>query len=543
MSAAFGIQDDEHNNLMMKKLDDMRKEKRLSDFTIKVGNEEFPVHKNVMSAASDYFDAMLSHDNLESNTGVVDMKEVDVDSVKVCIDYIYTGNASITLEKCEQLLHVATIMQLSRICENIAEFLEVNLDPKSFFIFRQLAVKFNLKGLEESCDEYAVIHLGAIAKEEQFNNLDKGYVMLLISHKRSSYSEDSKLKVLLQWIKADTEWRAEYFIEMVKRLQMEKISTSYGSYLVRNDSFCSSSSEFMKLLYLADKSIDKDKEVSVSLSSPFYDEGVLLFDKKSKAVQVYCPIEETFSKLKQLNENMLSDEYIAVYLDKFVFVLLSNRKVYRVNAWKAESSWTEMKSMINDHGEFIRAAVHNNFIYVCGNNKMERYSNGNNWEIVECSNIKPNESALVTFRDEIYVIGGSGRVKRIDKYSPSVGSWSSVKPMNVGRQTPAAAVYDDRIYVAGGYSRTSTAEFFNPDDNSWTTVASMTITRDEFSLYVVNNYLFAVGDRFEPYSVEKYKLNKNQWEKVTDLTDIEIVSAASVAVGIPLYRVDCGCYV
>ncbi|XP_077975211.1 kelch-like protein 12 [Styela clava] len=83
MAADFGIQDNEHNNLMMQKLDDMRKEKRLSDFTIKVGKKEFPVHKNVMSAGSDYFDAMLFHDNLESNTGIVDMKEVDVDSVNV----------------------------------------------------------------------------------------------------------------------------------------------------------------------------------------------------------------------------------------------------------------------------------------------------------------------------------------------------------------------------------------------------------------------------------------------------------------------------
>ncbi|XP_039255348.2 kelch-like protein 6 [Styela clava] len=536
MADDFGIQDNEHNNLMMQKLDDMRKEKRLSDFTIKVGNEEFPVHKNVMSAGSDYFDAMLSHDNLESNTGIVDMKEVDVDSVKVCIDYIYTGNAPITLEKCEQLLHVANIMQLSRFCEMIIEFLQANLDSKSFFIIRQLAIKFNLKGLEKSCDEYAVGHLGSIVKEEEFNKLDKDYVMFLITYRYSSYSEDSKLKVLLQWIKADTESRAEYFIEIVGKLKIGDISTSYGSYLAMNDSFCSSCAEFMKLLYLANNSCDKVKEVNVSLSSPIYNGGVLLFEKKSKAVQVYCPIDKTFNKLKQLNENMLSGKCTAVYLDIFVFVLLPNKKVFRVNVWEAESSWSEMESMINDHGSLIRAAVHNNFIYVCGNNTMEQYNNNENkWEDVECTSVEPNESALVTFKDEIYVIGGYNRGKRVDKYSPSVGSWSSVKPMNAARRTPAAAVYDDGIYVAGGYNRTSTAEFFNPDDNTWTNVASMTIPRDEFSLCVVNNSLFAVGHINGPYSIEKYDPDKNQWEKVTDLADMEIMSAASIAVGVPLY--------
>ncbi|XP_077975525.1 kelch-like protein 26 [Styela clava] len=513
MAANFGIQDNEHNNLRMQKLDDMRKEKRLSDFTIKVGNKEFPVHKNVMSAGSDYFNAMLSHDNLESNTGIVDMKEVDVDSVKVCIGYIYTGNASITLEKSEQLLHVANIMQLSRFCEKISEFLKSNLGPKSFFIIRHIAVKFNLKDLEDSCDKYAVGHLGSIAKEEEFHQLDKDYVMFFITYKRSSYSEDSKLKVLLQWIKADIEFRAEHFIEMVKKLNIDKVSTSYGLYLARNDSFCSGSAVFMKLLYFSNKSLNKDEEVNVSLSSPISDEGVLLFDNNSKAVQVYCPIEETFNNLKQLNGNMLGAKYTAVFFKKFVFVLLPSRMVYRINAWETESTWTEMESMMNDHGEYIRAAVHNSFI-----------------SFVE----------MAQWSDTITMITSGNRCEKVYKYSPSGGSWSSVKPVTVARWAPAAAVYGNRVYVAGGFciktnTPTSSTEFYDSECNTWTNMTSMTIPRVDFSLCIVNKNLFAVGHISGPYSIEKYDPDRNQWEKVTDLTDMEIVSAASIAAKIPLY--------
>nr|XP_039255351.1 kelch-like protein 12 [Styela clava] len=406
---------------------------------------------NVTSAGSDYFDAMLSHDNLESNTGIVDMKEVDV----------------------------ANIMQLSRYCEMVEEFLQANLGPKSFFLIR-VAIKFNLKGLGKACDEYAVGHIGSIAIEAAFNKLDKDYMMFLITCKWSLYSENSKLKVLLQWIKADTGSRAKYFIEMVQKLQIDKISISYGCRLVRNHSFCSKSAEFMKLLYLANESNVKDEKVTVPLFSPLSDDSLLLFDKKSESVQVYCPVEETFDKLKQLNENMLIDTYITVYLNKFVFVLFPYRKVYRVNLGEADSNWTEMESMMNDHGQYIRATVHNNFIYVCGNNTMERYNNNENkWENVESSSIKPNGRVLVPFQDEIYVIGGDYRGEKVDKYSPSVGSWSSVKPMNVAKGIPAAAVYDDRIYIAGGWNKSvlSSAEFFNPDDNTWTNVTSMTVPK------------------------------------------------------------------
>ena len=138
MAFDLGIDENEHNALMMKRLYNMRKEKHHSDLTIKVGNEEFLVHRNIMSAGSDYFNVMLSHDNLETKTGIVNMIEVDVNSVKLCIDYIYTGKASIILEKCEQLLHVATMMQLSILCNKIVEFLKTKLDPKCFFMIKML---------------------------------------------------------------------------------------------------------------------------------------------------------------------------------------------------------------------------------------------------------------------------------------------------------------------------------------------------------------------------------------------------------------------
>ncbi|XP_077975528.1 kelch-like protein 12 [Styela clava] len=198
MECDLGIDINEHNATMMERLDLMRKEKQSCDFIIKVGEEEFHVDKKIMMAASDYFVAMFSHDTLESSNGVVEMKDVNVESVKVCIDYIYTGKASIALEKSEQLLHVATLMQLSVLCAKIAEFLETKLDPKMFFRIREIALKFNIQSLEQICDNFAFQSLGAIANEEEFKSLDVKFVSLLVGTNNVEYSEDAKLAVLLQ---------------------------------------------------------------------------------------------------------------------------------------------------------------------------------------------------------------------------------------------------------------------------------------------------------------------------------------------------------
>ncbi|XP_077968316.1 kelch-like protein 2 [Styela clava] len=100
---------------------------------IKAGSEEIPVHKNIVSASSDYFKAMLSHENVGTKSGVVEIKEFDGVCVKKCVDFIYTGDAYVAKEKRETLMDVAHMMQLQRICDSIAIFLEDDLDPRSFF--------------------------------------------------------------------------------------------------------------------------------------------------------------------------------------------------------------------------------------------------------------------------------------------------------------------------------------------------------------------------------------------------------------------------
>nr|XP_039250568.1 kelch-like protein 20 [Styela clava] len=93
-----------------------RESKEYSDFAIMVGDKEIPAHRNVLSAGSDYFRAMLSHENVESRTGIVTMQQVQYSSVKTCIDYIYTGNIlTHDEEDCEQLMHTAFMMQIKEL--------------------------------------------------------------------------------------------------------------------------------------------------------------------------------------------------------------------------------------------------------------------------------------------------------------------------------------------------------------------------------------------------------------------------------------------
>ena len=82
------INDSGHAERILRRLDSMRKEEKNCDFVISVEGRKLHVNKDVMCAASDYFDAMFSHDTKEKQKGVVEMKDVQFSAVEKCIDFI-----------------------------------------------------------------------------------------------------------------------------------------------------------------------------------------------------------------------------------------------------------------------------------------------------------------------------------------------------------------------------------------------------------------------------------------------------------------------
>ncbi|KAL7300062.1 hypothetical protein TKK_0007072 [Trichogramma kaykai] len=68
-------------------------DKKFSDVVLRTSSkEEIPAHRIVLAAASPVFNAMFSHEMLESKTQSVDMIDVDHDAAVEMLRHIYTGN-------------------------------------------------------------------------------------------------------------------------------------------------------------------------------------------------------------------------------------------------------------------------------------------------------------------------------------------------------------------------------------------------------------------------------------------------------------------
>jgi len=78
------------------------KDQHLSDFTIKVGDTEFAVHKLKLSRTSDVFDKMFRDD---SNQEELVIENFAVETVKDYIDFVYLGYLEDSWEKYNQALY------------------------------------------------------------------------------------------------------------------------------------------------------------------------------------------------------------------------------------------------------------------------------------------------------------------------------------------------------------------------------------------------------------------------------------------------------
>lgn len=517
----LGVDELNHMRYMFKRLDCMRQKQKNCDLVISVSGQEIHTNKNIMCAASDYFDAMFSHNMRENQRGVVEMKGVTFAAVKKCVDFIYTGQIFIADEHCEELLYCADLLQLKDVYERFSPFLESRLNLKSFFQTRRIAGKFSLLTLIEICDEFAILNFVKLSKEEKFAELEFDYIHYLLSSSRessSSINEDSKLAATLQWVNFNPKMREVHLMALVNLLNMANISREYCRFLAEKEHLCQKSGELMTKIVLAlttpcDVTVSDTKSSNI-ISSSSKANSLVMWDMSDKCLQLYTPSKQKLHRFVA-HSAVFETKFTACTLNDKLYLLTSDKKVFVLG-----HEWDRLDDMLCSHGDHLQCAAHEKEVYVGGENSMEKLSvvpNNERWQSINLHQNLCDKSCLVCYHDFIFMIGGYNHgesLKKVLKYSPKSCSWSATPSLNTGRYNASATVYDDRLYVGGGVSnsiKTRTFEMFDITTNSWTQLARMNTRRSSFRIHVVDDKIFAVGSGIAECSIEIYDTKANSW--------------------------------
>nr|XP_039267600.1 kelch-like protein 18 [Styela clava] len=532
----------EHAVEILQQLNEYRKTGRHCDFMIKAGSEELPVHKNIVSASSDYFKAMLSHENVETKSSVVEIKEFDEVCVEKCVDFIYTGDAYVAKEKRETLMGVAHMMQLQRLCDGIAIFLEDDLDPKSFFQTKKIANRYNCKQLEEKCNQFALQRFIEIAQSDEFMDLDEKFISFLMESKETKAKEEVKCKMLLAWTKHDIDERKECFLSLVMKFQLTKMPLSYRRFLVENEPLMFESMQSLRSLTLS--VFDSHGDVSAKDVNLTENKQLVVFDRTSQRMHSHDVDDKTWKPMQTIENAIIKNLYSAVVMESYIYVICTNRSFYRLEYAESNAKWEQMA---NTNLQWACVVALDGFVYGIEyqnySNIMEKYEPSNNrWTRLTNKSLILAWKSLVAADGKVFCIAGMNQQGRatnqVEIYDPVTSTWSmDNRSLNEARYCASATATEEGIYIMGGYnnnrgSTLTTIEFRSSLTKTWMMLKPMKTARQRFSSCVIDDKVYVIGGNENSANIEEYDPETKKWKIIETIPGKNITPMATVAISI-----------
>ena len=178
------------------------RDKILTDFKIRAGNQKAHCHSAVLSAKSTYFKTICASGKKEATLGRSISKEEDSATLDTVIRYIYLGRSNITVHNVEKIVIAADFLyheEMKSECENI---MLQNLSVSKVSSYHKLSQKAGLSTLNTACLHLAKEKFTEIAHSTWFLDLtvDKA-VEYLQADDLNAKTEDDVLYAIIRYIK------------------------------------------------------------------------------------------------------------------------------------------------------------------------------------------------------------------------------------------------------------------------------------------------------------------------------------------------------
>ena len=479
-------------------LEEMRLTRMLCDVTLVSGNVEIPAHKVVLANTTDYFHAMFTGGFKEKENSRITIEDVKPDIITLLVEYSYTSKVMINQDNVENLFIASKMLQFCEVAEACSQFLHNRMESDNCLGIKSLAKVHDDTDLVSKCDSYIFKHFVDVVKQEEFLELDKEDLLLLItSDKIELESEDQVFECILSWINKDGDTRSQYFPDFMKHVRFPFLSSDYLVTKVLNDPVMNQFHSISK--HVMDRRLKKESSPSL---------GSLCSKPRQYLPNVMLAIGGRSKRWNRLQS-----------VECFHF---------------EENRWSELCEM-SDSRDGCGGAVVGGKVYVVGGWDWNGYSRSvymydpsvDTWT----SSIPSMQSerwnlGVAVLNDRIYAVGGmnsvGGYLNTAEVLDLAVGGtqeWRNIADMNTRRWGVGLAAMNGRLYAVGGYDgrqRLSSVESYDPERNVWSPVADMSVPRSGAGVGVLDGFLYCVGG-LDCKTVEKYNEDTNTWSLVAEM--------------------------
>lgn len=202
---------EEHNDILCPDLWQCYKDGLFTDYTLNVGGRQIKCHRNVLYSAIPYFKALFSSGTKDAGADELEL-ELEADGVELAIEFCYSGEVEIPLQKLKSVILVADYFQLCKLkseCDqNMAHMVQNFAEKSDLYEFAKLySLSNTLRKLE---DDY----IWNVSQTETFTSL-------LFEELRRVFCRLRKLGIdviqaCIKWLEHDWENRKGQVEEVVK---------------------------------------------------------------------------------------------------------------------------------------------------------------------------------------------------------------------------------------------------------------------------------------------------------------------------------------
>ena len=227
-SAEFHFFDQDRAVTLLRHLSNLYQNHLFNDIILCVDGFEFPCHKNVLAASSPYFMAMFSSNLTERHQQRIFLKEMDSKIMTLVLDYIYTGEVSLSEETVQNLLSAANLFQLIALRNGCAEYMMNHVTVSNSIGMYFFARAHQCEVLARQAKEIINHKFADLCREQEFLALPSDKLLEIIKDDELDVaSEEEVYTACIAWLEHDFELRRVHILDIIKSLRLANVSAYF----------------------------------------------------------------------------------------------------------------------------------------------------------------------------------------------------------------------------------------------------------------------------------------------------------------------------
>ena len=518
---------------LMKRLNIHRKQDYLCDITlVSIDNIEFKAHRNVLSAASPYFDKLLQSNMKENREGIVRFEEISGSVLKDVLEFIYSGTVDVTQENAEELIAAGNYLIIPGLKTASGRFLEREMSHINCISTFYLAEKYECDELITNSRLYIHDNIVTVAKLDEFLQLEAKEIEKWISSDEITVKEEADVfKIVLDWVNHRKSERKTAFEELFRHVRLRFLSRDYLEDVVTNELVRENSACVKLVMDAAMKMatfVDEDHLPQLPRKGQ---ETRVIVARGGKYTFCYIPEEDLWKRLPDGLKDKNANLHQMIKFRDQLFIFGRNEDTERYdpafNVWSELNLYRDSAKLVVLKGEIYAVEVN---IYNT-NTTIKKYNVKRcTWEtlISSCEGCREN-ACVIAAGSHLYLFGGKIPYREVyvataERFDTVKNKWEEIADMHEGRSCAFGVATENKIFVTGGLrdrTRLKTCEIYIISTNEWQLVANLNVPRCYGSMVCLNGKLYVLGggngrNQWE-LSVECFDPANDQWIQETTI--------------------------